>query len=54
MAPSTLSLPRNFDRLLERVYDQVWHNDPHPIDAREETIRWMRAALLDCFVYVPH
>ena len=53
VAPSTLSQPRSYGRLLARVYDKAWYNDPRPVDAREETIRWMRAALLDCFVYEP-
>lgn len=53
VAPSTLDQPRSYGRLLEQVYDQAWYSDPHPVDAREETIRWMRAALLDCFVYEP-
>ena len=53
VAPSTLSQPKNYGRLLEQVYDQAWHSDPRPVDAREETIRWMRAALLDCFMYRP-
>ena len=53
IAPTTLEQPRNYGRLLERIYGKAWHSDPAPIDAREETIRWMRAALLDCFVYKP-
>ena len=53
IAPTTLKQPRNYGRLLERIYGKAWHGDPAPIDAREETIRWMRAALLDCFVYQP-
>ena len=53
VAPSTLSQPQSYGRLLERVYDKAWYSDPRPVDAREETIRWMRTALLDCFVYEP-
>ena len=53
VAPSTLSRPSNYGRLLERVYGKAWYRDPRPVDAREETIRWMRAALLDCFMYKP-
>lgn len=53
VAPSTLSQPRSYGRLLEQVYDRAWYSDPRPVDAREETIRWMRAALIDCFVYEP-
>lgn len=53
IAPSTLSQPRSYSRLLDQVYSQAWYSDARPIDAREETIRWMRAALLDCFVYEP-
>ena len=53
VAPSTLSQPRNYGRLLEQVFGEPWYSDARPADAREETIRWMRAALLDCFVYEP-
>lgn len=53
VAPSTLSQPRSYGRLLEQVYSEAWYSDARPINAREETIRWMRAALLDCFVYEP-
>lgn len=53
VAPSTLSQPRSYGRLLKEVYSKGWYSDARPIDAREETIRWMRAALLDCFVYKP-
>ena len=53
VAPSTLSQPRKYGRLLEQVYGKAWYSDPDPVDAREETIRWMRAALIDCFVYEP-
>ena len=53
VAPSTLGQPQSYGRLLRQVYDEAWYSDPRPIDAREETIRWMRAALLDCFVYEP-
>ena len=53
VAPTTLDQPRNYGRLLEQIYSKAWHREPDPIDAREQTIRWMRAALLDCFVYQP-
>ena len=51
--PSTLSQPRSYGRLLEQIYGEAWYSDPRPVDAREETVRWMRASLLDCFVYEP-
>ena len=51
LAPTTLEQPRNYGRLLERIYDEAWYRYPRPINSREETIQWMRAALLDCFVY---
>ena len=53
VAPNTLSEPKNYGRLLEQVYGEAWYKDPRPVDAREETILWMRAALLDCFMYKP-
>ena len=49
----TLWRPSNYGRLLEEIYDQPWFREPAPQDAREETICWMRAALLDSFVYEP-
>ena len=51
LARSTLETPKNYGRLLEAIYDQTWFREPAPKDAREHTIYWMRAALLDCFVY---
>jgi len=51
VAPGTLSEPRSYGRLLNRLYSEAWYRDARPIDAREESIRWMCAALLDCFVY---
>ncbi len=51
LARSTLGTPNNYGRLLEAIYAQTWFREPAPEDAREETICWMRAALLDCFVY---
>ncbi len=53
LAKSTLETPKNYGRLLEKIYDQTWFREPAPKEAREETICWMRAALLDCFVYDP-
>ena len=53
VAPNTLNQPRSYGRLLDRIYGKPWYHDPRPLDAREHTIRWMRAALLDCFVYQP-
>ena len=51
LAPTTLGQPRNYERLLQRIYDQTWFREPDPRNAREETICRMRVALLDCFVY---
>ena len=45
--------PRDYGCLLEKIYNQTWFLEPAPKDAHEETICWMRAALLDCFVYDP-
>ena len=47
----TLEKPENYERLLEAIYDQTWFREPAPEGASEQTICWMRAALLDCFVY---
>ena len=49
LAPSTLDHPKNYGRLLEVIYNQDWYREPAP--ESESTISWMRAALLDCFVY---
>ena len=51
LTPATLGQPKNYERLLQRIYDQTWFREPYPRNAREETICRMRAALLDCFVY---
>ena len=53
LARSTLGKPRNYGSLLEKICSQTWFREPAPKDAHEETICWMRAALLDCFVYDP-
>ena len=49
LAPSTLDHPKNYGRLLEVIYSRDWYREPAP--KSESTISWMRAALLDCFVY---
>ena len=49
LASSTLHHPKNYGLLLEVIYSQDWYRDPAP--ESESTISWMRAALLDCFVY---
>ena len=51
-APSTLRKPQNYSRLLTTIYDQEWHKEPTPRNARERAISRMRTALLDFFVYV--
>ena len=53
LARSTRWKPRDYGYLLEKIYNQTWFREPAPKDAHEETICWMRAALLDCFVYDP-
>ena len=50
---STLGTPNNYGRLLEAIYDQTWFREPARVNSREETICWMRVALLDCFIYDP-
>ena len=49
LAPSTLRNPKNYGHLLEVIYSQDWYRETDP--ETESTIWWMRAALLDCFVY---
>ena len=49
LAPSTMSYPKNYGHLLEVIYSQDWYRETDP--ETESTIWWMRAALLDCFVY---
>ena len=49
LAPSTLGQPKNYGRLLEAIYSQDWYSEPAP--ESESIVWWMRAALLDCFVY---
>ena len=49
LAPSTLHHPKNYGRLLEVIYSRDWYREPAP--ESENTLSWMRAALLDCFVY---
>ena len=51
LAQTTLEKPHKYGRLLEAIYDRPWFREPAPKDERERTICWMRAALLDCFVY---
>ena len=51
LAPTTLGHPRNYGRLLTRIYNQEWYSEPPPRTARERAVYWMRTALLDCFVY---
>ena len=51
LAPTTLGKPKNYIRLLQRIYIQEWYREPIPRNAHERTISRMRAALLDCFVY---
>ena len=51
-AASTLGSVRNYRRLLEWIYTREWFAEGEPHGQRERTIWWMRAALLDCFVYM--
>jgi len=51
LRPSTLGHPRNYRRLLTKIYNQEWYSEPTPRSARERAVYWMRTALLDCFVY---
>ena len=49
--PTALGVPRNYRKLLERIYGRTWFREPAPQDERGQDIWRMRAALLDCFVY---
>ena len=49
--PTALGVPKNYRKLLERIYGRTWFREPAPQDERGQDIWSMRAALLDCFVY---
>ena len=49
--PTALGVPKNYRKLLERIYRRTWFREPAPQDERGQDIWRMRAALLDCFVY---
>lgn len=51
LAKSTLGQPKNYARLLAKIYDQEWFKNPSPRNSQERAISSMRTALLDCFVY---
>ena len=46
LTPATLGQPKNYERLLQRIYDQTWFREPYPRNAREETICRMRGRLV--------
>ena len=48
---STLGSVKNYERLLKWLYNQKWYRESEPQGERERAVWWMRAALLDCFVY---
>ena len=48
--PTTLGNPRNYRKLLQRLYAKRWYND-RQARKRERRLWNMRAALVDCFVY---
>lgn len=57
---TTLKKPKNYEKLLERLYEKPWFNTPPPQPPqngpeqdKEHDIWSMRAALIDCFVYDP-
>jgi HKD family nuclease len=49
---SILANEQNYPNLLRWLYDQQWYRAGEPSDAFEQIIWSMRAALIDCFVYV--
>lgn len=51
LAPTTLGTPRNYGRLLEQVYELPWYADRPGRGNWEKQVWWMRAALVDSFVY---
>ena len=53
LAPTTLGHPKNYQRILEKLYESAWFNEPTPKNSCEHAIWSMRAALIDCFVYDP-
>ena len=53
LSPATLGEPRNYARLLERIYEKQWYGS-QPGRKKQDRRLWdMRAALLDSFVYQP-
>ena len=53
LRPTTLGKPRNYRRLLERLYELPWYADRPGRSRRERKLWSMRAALVDSFVYRP-
>ena len=53
LAPTTLGAPRNYGRLLKRLYKLPWYGGRPGRSGRERRLWSMRAALIDSFVYEP-
>ena len=53
LAPTTLYYPKNYQRLLENLYESAWFNESTPKNSYRHALWSMRAALIDCFVYDP-
>ena len=53
LARTTPGEPRNYRRLLERLYERPWYADRPGRSNRERELWSMRAALIDSFVYDP-
>ena len=54
LRPATLGNPRNYRKLLERIYSTPWYCGPPGRGGQERQIWSMRAALIDSFVYDPN
>ena len=53
LSESTLGVPENYGRLLEKLYRLPWYGDLPGPSRRERQLWNMRAALIDSFVYEP-
>jgi hypothetical protein len=49
----TLGNSKNYPKLLNWLHTQLWYTSPAPNDLTEYEVWWMRAALIDAFVYNP-
>ena len=51
LARTTIGNPRNYCRLLEKLYELPWYDDRPGRSKMEQKLWYMRTALIDSFVY---